>query len=150
MNSMNGKNRIKTVNLWTWMILLIGSSMLVTACASPADAVKSKPSEITPDGRIKLLQTASDRTGIQTGEITTAEIAGKMETVVPYSAVMYGLNGETWVYTIPEPLTFANEAVVLGRIEGEFAVLLEGPPVGTAVVTVGAAELFGAETGIGK
>ena len=35
-------------------------------------------------------------------------------------------------------------------IEGDRAILLDGPPVGTNVVTVGVAELYGADTGIGK
>jgi len=35
-------------------------------------------------------------------------------------------------------------------IDGDRAVLSEGPPAGTEVVTDGAAELFGAELGIGK
>ena len=34
-------------------------------------------------------------------------------------------------------------------IDGDLAVLSHGPPSGTEVVTVGAAELFGAEFGIG-
>ena len=36
------------------------------------------------------------------------------------------------------------------QIEGDLAVLSDGPASGTAIVVVGAAELFGAETGIGK
>ena len=70
--------------------------------------------------------------------------------VVPYAAVIYGLNGETWAYTSPEPLTFVRHLISIDYIEGDLAVLSEGPPAGTAVVTVGAVELFGAEFGIGK
>ena len=71
-----------------------------------------------------------------------------MQKVVPYAAVLYGLHGETWVYTSPEPLVFLRQPVTIGDIEGDVAVLLEGPPVGTEVVTAGAAELFGVESGL--
>ena len=70
--------------------------------------------------------------------------------VVPYAAVLYGVHGETWVYTNPEPLVFIREPIVIDYIEGDLAVLSEGPEAGTAIVTVGAAELFGTETGVSK
>ena len=71
-----------------------------------------------------------------------------MQTVVPYAAVLYGLDGETWLYASPEPLVFVRQPVTIGDIEGDGGVLLEGPPVGTQVVTAGAAELFGVESGL--
>lgn len=71
-------------------------------------------------------------------------------TVVPYAAVIYGLNGEAWVYVSPEPLTYHREPVTIDYIEGDTAVLVDGPPVGTEVVTVGVAELYGTDTGVGK
>ena len=39
--------------------------------------------------------------------------------------------------------------VVVEAIEGKNVYLKEGPPAGTMVVTVGAAELYGAEKGVG-
>ena len=70
--------------------------------------------------------------------------------VVPYAAVLYDARGNTWAYTNPKPLTFVRHAIHIAYIKGDLAVLSDGPPSGTEVVTVGAAELFGAETGIGK
>jgi hypothetical protein len=70
--------------------------------------------------------------------------------VVPYAAVLYGVHGETWVYSNAEPLAFVRQPITVDYIEGDLAILSEGPPVGTAVVTVGAAELFGTETGVSK
>ena len=58
--------------------------------------------------------------------------------------------GVTWVYTMPQPLTFIRQKVVLVKVSGPDATLSEGPPVGTAVVTKGVAELYGAELGVGK
>ena len=70
--------------------------------------------------------------------------------VIPYSAVIYGLNGETWVYTNPEPLTFVRQPITVDHIEGGLAYLSDGPPLGSDVVMVGVAELYGADTGVGK
>lgn len=75
------------------------------------------------------------------------ELAGNEEvkTVVPYSAVYYDAKGAPWVYRNPAPLVFERHRIGIERIAGDLAVLKEGPPVGTAVVTVGASLLYGAE-----
>jgi hypothetical protein len=65
--------------------------------------------------------------------------------VVPYSAVYYDAKGIPWVYLNPEPLVFERRRIGVERIVGELAILAEGPDVGTAVVTVGAPLLYGAE-----
>jgi len=70
-------------------------------------------------------------------------------TVVPYAAVLYDSHGETWVYTSPQPLVFVRHRIEIDHIEGARAVLRSGPPVGTTVVTVGAAELLGTEFEVG-
>jgi hypothetical protein len=70
--------------------------------------------------------------------------------VIPYAAVVYGLEGETWVYTNPEPLVYIREPIAIDYIQGDTVVLSEGPASGTPVVVIGAAELFGAETGVSK
>lgn len=75
--------------------------------------------------------------------------SGGVRKVVPYSAVLYDPRGKTWVYTSPEPLVFVRQPIVVDFIEGDRAVLKEGPAVGTEVVTAGAAELFGVENKIG-
>jgi hypothetical protein len=77
-------------------------------------------------------------------------VQGPLRKVVPYAAVLYGVNGETWVYSNPEPLVFVRQPIVVDYIEGDLAILSEGPETGTEVVTVGAAELFGTETGVSK
>ena len=66
-------------------------------------------------------------------------------TVIPYAAVLYDAHGDAWVYTNPEPLVFVRHRVSIAYIDGDRAVLSDGPPVGTAVVTAGGAELLGAE-----
>lgn len=74
---------------------------------------------------------------------------GEVREVVPYSSLLYDGSGHTWVYVSPEALTYVREAVEVEYIEGDQAFLLKGPKVGTKVVSVGAAELFGTEFEVG-
>ena len=76
--------------------------------------------------------------------------SGALQKVIPYSAVIYDLTGGTWVYTSPEPLTYVREPISVDYIEGDMAVLADGPPAGTLIATVGVAELYGIDTGVGK
>ncbi len=90
--------------------------------------------------------------GLAPGQIALVEVTlfGGPRKVVPYSAVIYDVQGDTWAYTNPEPLVFVRHSITIDYIERDTAVLLDGPPAGTAVVTVGAAELFGVELGVGQ
>ena len=65
--------------------------------------------------------------------------------VVPYSAVYYDASGAAWVYVNAKPLTYERQRIAVERVVGDRAVLSDGPPIGTPVVTVGAALLYGAE-----
>jgi len=75
------------------------------------------------------------------------QLAGSDEKqrVVPYGALYYDAKGTAWVYVNTAPLVFERQRVGVERIVGDLAVLGDGPPVGTPVVTVGAALLYGAE-----
>jgi len=75
---------------------------------------------------------------------------GEKRRVVPYSAVYYDAEGTAWAYVNPKPLIFERRRIVVERIDGDLAVLTDGPPVGTKVVTVGAALLYGAEVVFGR
>jgi hypothetical protein len=95
--------------------------------------------------RVTLTEDAAKRLDIQTAAIRDAEVNGTQQRVIPYAAILYDTQGDTWTYANPEPLTFVRSPIVVDRIEGDLAVLSDGPPSGTAVVTVGAAELYGSE-----
>lgn len=69
---------------------------------------------------------------------------------IPFSAIIYDINGGTWVYTNPSPNVFIRQRVELQTVIGNNAVLNRGPSAGTKIVTVGAAELFGTEFEGGK
>lgn len=95
--------------------------------------------------RVTLTEKAAQRLDIQTAAVVQT---GK-GTIIPYAAVIYSPSGETWTYVNPEGLTFVREAIVVDRIDGDEALLTEGPAAGTKVATVGVQELYGAETGVG-
>jgi len=66
-------------------------------------------------------------------------------TAVPYSAVLYDANGSEWLYVCEEEGLYRRTRIEVLRRAGELAILGRGPDVGTCVVSVGAAEVFGAE-----
>ena len=68
--------------------------------------------------------------------------------VVPYAAVIYDADGATWTFVELEPGVFQRQAITMASVDGDTVVLSAGPPPGTAVVTVAAAELVGVEAGI--
>jgi len=71
---------------------------------------------------------------------------GGEEKTIPYSAVIYWIDGGTWAYTRDAPLTFVRVPIDVDYVIGnKVAVLKKGPPVGAQVVTVGAEELLGTE-----
>jgi hypothetical protein len=70
---------------------------------------------------------------------------GAAQKAVPYSAVIYWIDGVTWVYVRSGPLTFIRRPVVVDSIEGDVAVLSSGPPAGAEVVKTGGVELLGTE-----
>jgi multidrug efflux pump subunit AcrA (membrane-fusion protein) len=76
--------------------------------------------------------------------------SGEERVVIPDSAVIYDLNGETWTYVSPEPLVFHRAPITIDYVQDGLAVLSDGPEVGTEVATVGVPELYGADTGVGK
>jgi hypothetical protein len=65
--------------------------------------------------------------------------------VAPYSAVYYDQKGDPWVYANTAPLVFERKPINVERIEGDLAVLIDGPEVGMPIVTTGAALLMGIE-----
>jgi len=98
---------------------------------------------------VTLSERAAQRLGIETAEVSSEEIAGTPRQIIPYGAVIYDSSGATWTYTSPEPLTFVRHPITINAIDGDRAVLSEGPEDGTAVVSVGAAELYGTEYKVG-
>jgi hypothetical protein len=118
------------------------------SAAGGEEPAKIEPVEGTDLSRIILTSKAAERIGVQTAAVRSEEGAEPPMTIMPYSALVYDTEGRTWAYTSSDPLTFVRAALTVERIEGDEVFFREGPPVGTAVVTVGAAELYGTELGV--
>jgi hypothetical protein len=120
-----------------------------TASAVPATGGPASVEAIGKTGlkRVILTPSAAKRLDIQTARVGSAVLGGEQRTVIPYAAVLYDSNGETWTYTSTKPLVFVRHDIRVDTIEGNRAVLRGGPPQGTAVVTVGSPELWGIEIG---
>ena len=70
--------------------------------------------------------------------------------VIPWSAILYDMNGGNWVYVKVSPHVYSRRRVEVSHIVDELAVLTRGVDEGDEVVTAGAAEIFGTEFGVGK
>jgi hypothetical protein len=136
-------------HIYRLFIALLILASLLTACAPKStttekiEPFKLEPIEGSDFQRVILTEKAAKRLDIQTAPIRAGN-------VIPYAAVLYGLEGETWAYTNPEPLVFVREPIVIDQINGDSVTLSEGPEAGTAVVIIGVAELYGAEVGVKK
>ena len=147
---------MKQNNRWLVLVMLLTAVLWLTACGGEEGPTKIEPAQLEPVAgtdfnRVTLTERAAQRLGIESEPVAT--MTGGSQLTIPYAALLYGLNGETWVYVRnpgADSLTFVREVVVVDHIDGDTAVLTDGPAIGTEVVTVGVAELFGTDTGVGK
>ena len=141
----------------TWRAVTPLAALLLLSCKqaesapvhiNPANVEHTDGSDL---GVLTLTEKAAERLGVETAPLAGAFIdeQGRERTAVPYSAVLYDANGETWVYTNPAPLTFVRHRIEIESIEGDLAIITSGPEQGTQVVTVAASELFGTEFEVG-
>jgi hypothetical protein len=116
----------------------------VKPAATPTGEAAASMEKVGSDlNKLTLTEKAVERLGLTTEKVAK----GKGGLEVPYAALVYDAAGKTWVYTSPEPRTYIRAAVTVDQITGEKVQLRSGPAAGTEVVTMGAAELFGAEFG---
>jgi hypothetical protein len=127
-----------------------GSGRFDSAAAGDRGPSKVLPARRGGFAQVLLTAKAAQRIGIRTTAVRSMSRAGARarRTVVPYAAVLYDAEGHAFTYTNPRRLVYVRSPIRIDRIEGGSAVLRSGPPRGTPVVTVGAAELLGVEYGV--
>ncbi len=143
-------------NRWLVVVPVI-ASLPFLACQQPSGAHQTEhPAEVEPISgselsRVTLSERAIERLDLQTDEVREELMSRSTspQKVVPYSALIYDPSGTTWVYTSPAPRTFVRHQVEVDYIEGDVAILSEGPPTGTVVASVAVAELYGTEFEVG-
>jgi hypothetical protein len=136
--------------------LLVAAGLALAGCApaqgAPAQGGVAQPAKVAtlrtpPDGKpdiITLAAAAVERLGVTTEPVTTATGG----TTIPYGALVYQADGSAWVFVQTVALSYQRAPVKVAGVKGDRVTLTSGPPVGTEVVAVGAAELVGVEIGI--
>jgi hypothetical protein len=145
---------MKRKYMFVLAIIMLAASMSLAGCGQMTEAAavdEIRPAKVerlegAQPTRVTLTADAAERLDIQTAEARDGELGGVRRLVIPYAALLYDTEGNTWTYVNSATLAFVRYAVTVDRIEGEQAFLLAGPPSGSRVVTVGAAELYGSET----
>ena len=129
-----------------WALRSGDPAQSATTQGGPATVEHIDGSELS---KVTLTEHAAQRIGLQVGDVSEQQVDGVMRKVIPFSAIFYDSMGNAWAYTNPEGLSYIRAPLTIERIEGDVAILTEGPEVGTKVVSVGAALLYGAEHGVG-
>jgi len=137
-------------------VVLLAVLVISPSSETAATATKVKPAVVeaiegSDLSRVTLTEKAAERVSIQTVAVAEAQAvregsAGKL--AVPYSAVLYDAKGGSFVYTVTGPLSYVRAPITIDYVEGDQAILSDGPSSGTEIVALGAVELYGAETGV--
>ena len=134
-------------------LVLIAAGVSLSACSEATseyeepemaghyEPAKLEPIRGTDAKRVKFSAEGAKRVGLETAQVRE----DGQRKIVPYAAVIYNPEGDTFTYTSPEPLVYVREEVKVDYVDGDRVVLSEGPSVGTEIVTVGAAEVYGTE-----
>jgi multidrug efflux pump subunit AcrA (membrane-fusion protein) len=133
-------------------MLVLGAMPLVSGCTATTEADAAKPEAVATTrvgtvNQITLTAKASERLGMKTAAVVAGPASGQL--AIPHSALLYDPDGKAFVYASPKALVFRRADVMVLRINADTVILTSGPAVGTSVVTVGASELFGVDSGVG-
>ena len=122
--------------------LLVGLIAVgLTGCSGGADEEE--------DGSANGDAAAVERLGVATDPVRVQTSGDIQQPTIPYKAVIYDAQGKAFTYVTSQPHVYTRVPLTVEDVQGDTAVLAVGPAVGTPVVSTGAAELWGAETGVG-
>lgn len=129
------------------MLMMVAALGLAACGPKSATTTKIEPATVKliegSDLKLVILtEKAAERIGI--------EMVPAQGMTVPYSAVIYDTEGNAWIYTNPEPFTFVRAPIEIDHIDGDQAFLSRELESNAPIVTVGVAEIYGAETGVSK
>ena len=140
-----------------WRLPATGLALLALAAATGCREVEAEeaahyaPSKVEhvdaggrDDARITFTAEGARRVDLQTAPVRSR----RGRTFLPHAALLYDPDGAAFVYTSPKPLTYARAEAEVERVDGARVWLATGPRPGTRVVTVGAAQVHGAELAI--
>src|SRR5262245_34405475 len=108
-----------------WIIAsLLAACLPLAGCAKneKAEEALESPAKIErPNGedapaKITLDKEAAERIDLKTATIEEIEAKGAKLKTMPYSALLYDKEGETWAYAIPAEDTYTREKLKVDRI----------------------------------
>jgi hypothetical protein len=142
--------KMKHINRLMVAALVIAGLQLAACQKQHAEHHAEHPAEVKKIEGSDLSQVILTERAVQRLDVRTDQVREQgAKKVVPYSSLIYDMNGQTWVYTNPEPRTFVRSKVNVDYIKGDTAFLNDGPPAGTAIASVAVAELYGTEFKVG-
>jgi hypothetical protein len=131
------------------LALLTAIVIFATGCggsskpSSPAERIVQHAGS---GDQIVLSALGAERIGLRT---TIARSAGaNREAIIPFSAVVYDPGGKTYAFASPAPLTYVEVPIVIDQVNGNAVYVQAGVRPGTRVVSTGAEELYGVQTGV--
>jgi hypothetical protein len=128
-------------------LVVIAAGLGLAACEEvPSNLRENQPYTVEgpEDAKIKRVKMEDATAALLPVETVTVRRVGKRK-VVPHSAVIYNPDGGAFVYTKPKAETYIREPIEIVRVDGDDAVLSDGPRSGTTIVTTGSAELLATE-----
>lgn len=136
-------------NRWMVVALIIAGLQLSACQQKPDTPAKTDRAMVEYAGearqRVRLTAKRAEEYNLKTAPVREEKVSGTLRKVIPSAAVVYDQHGNTWTFTNPDSLVFVRERIHVDHIEGNLAILSNGPSVGAAVVTSGAAKLFSDE-----
>src|SRR5688500_18277195 len=132
---------MKPIKLILLMVMMVTALLLVACGPTTTPPTKMEPAKIeaiegSDINQDILTEKAAERIGLET--------VPAQGMTVPYAAVIYDIEGNTWVYTNPAPLTFVRAPIEIDHIEGDQAFLSKELESDDPIVTVGVIEIYGA------
>jgi hypothetical protein len=130
------------------VLAVITAGLTLAACSEvQSNLVEYQPYKVEPiEGTDLNRVTLDDRTAAKVDLRTVTVREDRERKVVPHASLIYNPEGDVFVYTKPRPRTYVRAPVEVRRVTDDGrAVLSKGPPAGTVIVTVGAAELLATE-----
>jgi len=133
-------------------VLIAAGVVPLSACGQASTgydyetASHHEPAKLEPIKGTDVQRVVFDAEGARRVNLKTAPVRQDgQEKVIPYESVVYDAYGNAYVYTAPGPLTFVRRDIEVDHVAGDSAVLSDGPPAGTEIVTVGVAQVYGTE-----
>jgi hypothetical protein len=130
------------------IVLSAAGAQRIGIQTTAARSVPATPAPPAPPPATKLVHRAGLIVKVTVPAPKPKPTPSPLRAIVPVGAVVYDPSGKTYVFTSPGALKYTEVPVSVDHFAGNSVYLRTGPGPGTAVVTVGAEELFGVQTGV--